>query len=110
MGKIIMECFRIDESGYTGFDLLQEEQPFQGASAVAISDEDASRLIREHFPNFQAQELKYRSVAGRPANRERLIRLHQDVLNNYKCITYIFGKRYLFSLMFIDDAVEPFYY
>ena len=24
-----MECFRIDESGYTGFDLLNNAQPFQ---------------------------------------------------------------------------------
>jgi hypothetical protein len=45
-----MECLRIDESGYTGFDLLNPDQPFQGATAVAISDEDAARLIREHFP------------------------------------------------------------
>ncbi|XHO04767.1 hypothetical protein ACEQUB_01657 [Ralstonia syzygii] len=33
-----MECFRIDESGYTGFDLLNPEQR-QGATAIAISDE-----------------------------------------------------------------------
>jgi len=30
-----MECFRIDESGYTGFDLLNPEQRFQGATAIA---------------------------------------------------------------------------
>ena len=51
-----MECFRIDESGYTGFDLLNAEQRFQGATAVAISDEDAARLIKEHFPKLQASE------------------------------------------------------
>ena len=42
-----MECFRIDESGYTGFDLLNLEQCFQGATAVAISDEEAARRIKE---------------------------------------------------------------
>ena len=40
-----MECFRIDESGYTGFDLLNPQQRLQGAAALAISDEDAVRLI-----------------------------------------------------------------
>lgn len=45
-----MECFRIDESGYTGFDLLNPEQRFQGATAIAIEDDEARRLIREHFP------------------------------------------------------------
>lgn len=29
-----MECFHIDESGYTGFDLLNAEQRFQGATAA----------------------------------------------------------------------------
>ncbi|WP_228706059.1 MULTISPECIES: hypothetical protein [unclassified Marinobacter] len=37
---ISMGCFRIDESGYTGFGLLNPEQRFQGATAVAITDED----------------------------------------------------------------------
>ena len=52
-----MECFHIDESGYTGFDLLNAEQRFQGATAVAISDEDAAQLIQAHFPKLQAPEL-----------------------------------------------------
>lgn len=57
-----MECFRIDESGYTGFDLLNPEQRFQGATAIAIDDDEARRLIREHFPKLQADELKYRAL------------------------------------------------
>lgn len=44
-----MECFRIDESGYTDYDLLNHVQPFQGASAIGIEDEDAARLIRERL-------------------------------------------------------------
>jgi hypothetical protein len=105
-----MECFRIDESGYTGFDLLNAEQRFQGATAVAISDEDAARLITEHFPKLQAAELKYRSLARRPGNHPRLLGLQRDILTNYKCVTYVCDKRYLLLLMFLDYAVEPFYY
>lgn len=51
-----MKCFRIDESGYTGFDLLNFDQPFQGATALAIEDDDAARLIKEHFPRLQDGE------------------------------------------------------
>ena len=40
-----MECFHIDESGYTGFELLNPQQRLQGASAGAISDDEAARLI-----------------------------------------------------------------
>jgi len=32
-----MDCYRIDESGYTGFDLLNADQPFQGATAMVAS-------------------------------------------------------------------------
>jgi hypothetical protein len=39
-----MECFSVDEIGYTGFDLLNAEQRFQGAAAIAITHEEASRL------------------------------------------------------------------
>lgn len=105
-----MECFRIDESGYTGFDLLNADQRFQGATTIAISDQDAARLIREHFPKLQATELKYRALSRRQANHPRLIALQRDLLTHYKCVTYVCDKRYLLVLMFVDYAVEPFYY
>jgi len=105
-----MERFSIDESGYTGFDLLNSDQRFQGASAISISDEDASGLINEYFPKLQAQELKYVSLARRESNRMRLVNLQRDILSTNKCITYICDKRYLLTLLFLDIAVEPFYY
>jgi len=105
-----MECFRIDESGYTGFDLLNPEQRFQGAAAIAISDEDAARLIKTHFPRLQAPELKYRALSRRPGNHPHLLGLLRDVLQGYKCVTYVCDKRFLLVMMFLDWAVEPFYY
>lgn len=105
-----MDCFRIDESGYTGFDLLNAEQRFQGAAAIAISDQDAAGLIRQHLPKLQAPELKYRALSRRPANHSALLALQRDLLSHYKCVTYVCDKRYLLVLMFVDYAVEPFYY
>lgn len=105
-----MECFHIDESGYTGFDLLNPEQRFQGATAVAITDAEAARLVREHFPKLQASELKYRALARRPSYQQPLLDLQRAVLTQHKCVTYICDKRFLLLLMFMDYAVEPFYY
>lgn len=102
-----MECFRIDESGYTGFDLLNVEQPFQGAAAIAIDDDDAARLIKEHFPNLQAPELKYGALARRESNHAGLLALQRDLLSAYKCVTYVCDKRFMLILMFVDYAVEP---
>jgi len=105
-----MECFRIDESGYTGFDLLNPDQRFQGAAAIAISDQDAACLISEHFPKLQALELKYRALSRRSINHQRLLSLQRDLLTHYKCVTYVCDKRFLLTLMFADYAIEPFYY
>lgn len=105
-----MERFSVDESGYTGFDLLNSDQRFQGASAISISDQEATRLIKEHFPKPRAPELKYGALARRPGNRERLISLQRDVLTGHKCVTYICDKRFLLILMFLDYATEPWYY
>lgn len=105
-----MECFSIDESGYTGFDLLNPDQRFQGAAAISICRDEATRLIKEHFPNLQAPELKYGAIARRSNNRDRLLNLQRDGLTQNKCVTYVCDKRYLLILMFLDYAVEPFYY
>ncbi|WP_433735235.1 DUF3800 domain-containing protein [Pseudomonas monteilii] len=105
-----MECYRIDESGYTGFDLLNQEQPFQGATAIAITDDEAARLIRDHFPKLKAPELKYRALSRRIGNHPRLLGLMRDVLTDHKCVTHVCNKRFLLLLKFLDYAVEPFYY
>jgi hypothetical protein len=105
-----MKCFKIDESGYTGFDLLNADQPFQGAAAIAIEDDDAARLIKEHFPRLQAAELKYRSLSRRSGNQPRLLALIRDLLSEYQSVTYVCDKRFLLILMFCDYAVEPWYY
>ncbi|MBT9470756.1 MAG: DUF3800 domain-containing protein [Phenylobacterium sp.] len=105
-----MECFRIDESGYTGFDLLNPEQRFQGAAAIAISDDDAARLIKAHFPRLQAPELKYRALSRRPGSRPDLLALLRDLLQGYKCVTHVMDKRFMLVLKFCDYAVEPWYH
>jgi hypothetical protein len=105
-----MQCFRIDESGYTGFDLLNLDQRFQGAAAIAIGDDDAARLIADYFPRLQAPELKYKQVARRSGNHVRLPSLQKDLLSQFQSVTYVCDKRFLLVLMFIDYAVEPFYH
>ncbi|EPX0471978.1 DUF3800 domain-containing protein [Escherichia coli] len=105
-----MITFSMDESGYTGYDLLHKEQKFQGASSILINHDDASRLIKEYFPKLQADELKYSSLKRRDSNRKPLFELQKHLLSNYPCITCVGDKRFLLILMFIDYAVEPFYY
>lgn len=105
-----MEIFRVDESGYTGFRLLNDERPFQGACAVAIGDDDARHLINEHFPRLKAEELKYRRLVRRENSYPRLLALHSDILSHYKCVTLLCDKRFLLMMMFLSYATEPWFY
>lgn len=99
-----MDCFYIDESGYTGFDLMNPDQRFQGAAAVALNNDEAARLIREYFPRLQAPELKYHALARRSAYRQPLLELQRSVLSQHRCVTYVCDKRFLLLLMFLDYA------
>jgi len=58
-GVSLMRSVYIDESGYTGTDLLNQAQPFQGALAIYISDSEAEELINKYFPKMKSNELKY---------------------------------------------------
>ncbi len=70
----------VDEAGFTGNDLLNDEQPFFVLSSVHISDAEAQHLVEKTKKNFQlrANELK--------ANR--LLRTN----NGRNAIEYILGK------------------
>lgn len=105
-----MKNLYLDESGYTGFDLLNKQQPFQGASSVLIREEDAKSLIQEYFPKLQSKELKHRSLSRRKNNWDKLLEFQKIILDEYMGITYVCNKRYLLILMFLDSCVEPFFY
>ncbi|HAN7255128.1 TPA: DUF3800 domain-containing protein [Escherichia coli] len=105
-----MSIFSIDESGYTGRDLLQKSQPWQGASAVKISHDDALHLIRQHFPKHKAPELKFSSLKKRDSYQKPIFTLQQELLANFPCVTCVADKRLILIQMFIEYAVEPFYY
>jgi len=105
-----MKSVYIDESGYTGADLLNQEQPYQGASAIYISDSEAAGLIEKHFKVRQSEELKYRTLVKSKRNREKLLCLQEEILSDYCCIGYVCNKRFLLILLFVDFAVEPLYH
>ena len=105
-----MSKFFIDESGYTGYDLLNSQQPFQGASSIRIDEESAKKLINEYLPNNKSSELKHRSLSRRKSNWSALLQIQRALLKDHKGLTYVCDKKYLLTLMFLDSCVEPFFY
>ncbi len=100
----------MDEAGYTGYDLLNEQQRFQGAAALRIDEDTARRIVEEYFPNIKSVELKHRQLSRRESNWDALLNLQRAILSDCMSFTYVCDKRYLLTLMFLDSCVEPFFY
>lgn len=100
----------MDESGYTGFDLLNKEQPFQATSALQISEDTAKKLINNYFPSNKAAELKHKKLSKYKSNWKNLIQLQKEILCNHNGFSFVCDKKYLLILRFLDNCVEPFYY
>ncbi len=60
---ITMETVYMDESGYTGYDLLNLDQPVQAASSLMIDEKTAQGLIVDTFPKSRAKELKHKKIS-----------------------------------------------
>ena len=100
----------MDESGYTGFDLLNKEQPFQATSAVQLSEDTAKKIIHNYFPSQNAAELKHKKLSKYKSNWNSLIQLQKEIIKNHNGFSFVCDKKYLLILRFLDDCVEPFYY
>jgi len=102
--------YYMDESGYTGYDLLNTDQPFQGAATFKIDEKTAEDLIKQYFPKNKSLELKHKALSRRPSNWDSLLKIQKELLTNYNGISYVCDKKFLLTLMFLDFCVEPFYY
>lgn len=97
----------IDESGFTGGDLLNADQPFMALSAVFIGEDDAKELCAKHFAGVQAPELKHAALSRRPTYHSALLAAQRECLEKYAALSYIVDKRYMCVLKLLDDCVEP---
>lgn len=103
-----MDSVFLDESGYTGADLLNADQTVQVVAAVRISLERARHIVDEHFGDTKAAELKLTSLIRRPKRRAALVRAIQTLTDDLGAVGYVVCKRYMLWLRLLDDCLEPF--
>lgn len=97
----------VDESGFTGGDLINVDQPFMALSAVFIGEDEAKELCDRHFARVQAKELKHASLSKRPTYHPALLAVQRECLERFGAISYVVDKRYMCVLKLLDDCVEP---
>lgn len=98
----------LDESGYTGEDLMNTEQPWFVLTSTILNDTEANALAREFFGGVQAQELKHSKLRKTERGRRRVIECIKALKNlPNKVATSIAHKNYALVSMMVEWWVEP---
>lgn len=102
----IMEVF-LDESGYTGEDLMNPSQPVFVLASTVLSQEVCKEIFDDCFSGLQASELKHSILASRPSGRERVIRfLHAAKQHASAFATAYAHKEFALLTLLIELWVE----
>lgn len=96
----------IDESGFTGEDLVNRQQPAFVLASVCLSDAESDKLARECFPGIRAEELKHSTLAKRPKGQEMVTNFVKRIKAE-NCATYIVYKEFCLLTKLVDLWVEP---
>lgn len=80
-----MECFRIDEGGYTGFDLLNLDQRFQGAAAQSAMKTPLALSRNPSRPETAKSGAAVRSAGSPRSSFKRRYRSSGARANARKC-------------------------
>lgn len=96
----------IDESGYTGEDLANRDQPVFVLASVSLSDANADQLISHCFSGVRATELKHSSLAKRTRGQEMILEFVKQ-LEPSSGAAYVVHKEFCLLTKLVDLWLEP---
>ncbi|WP_324698521.1 DUF3800 domain-containing protein [Novosphingobium sp. RL4] len=106
-----MTTIFLDESGYTGDDLLNPEQPFFVVASSVIGDAEAAELLRRCFPRYQGAEFKFSNIWKRAGHRDGLRTLAREIpMLQDQVYLWIIDKRFCLLTKMLDYLIEPMVY
>lgn len=97
----------MDESGFTGEDLLCPEQPIFVHVSTTLTDAECAALHEEHFTGTQGHELKHKNLSKRPSGQNRVAGLINSVRELKKCTVWACHKEFTLLTYLVDLWVEP---
>jgi len=103
-----MSTIFLDESGYTGQDLLNAEQPFFAIASLRLDEVQSQELKQNFFGRIQAKELKHGSMA-KYFTQQRMVIDFLHYLSQHLDIVKvgIIHKQYALICKVVEWAVEP---
>jgi hypothetical protein len=98
----------LDESGYTGADLMNVDQPWFVLASTVIEDAEANALLREFFKGVKAHELKHKKLRKTKSGQKRLVEFIKALKSRSdKVATSIVHKKYALVSALVEWWVEP---
>lgn len=97
-----------DESGNTGTQLLDPQQPYFTTGSTDIPDDEAADIIKRCFPRYKGGEIKSKEILKRGQGRQAFLSFAREVgrLPERFVATKI-NKRFTVLCKMVDHLVEP---
>lgn len=102
-----MKTIYCDESGFTGYNLLDPAQPIFVVASACIEEKQAEDILKRSFPVYQGAEFKFANI-WRTGSRAGLVRYGTEVAKLEHCpFAYYIDKKFAVLTKAIDFLVEP---
>ncbi|QDT82452.1 DUF3800 domain-containing protein [Gimesia chilikensis] len=99
----------LDESGYTGTDLLNPDQPVFALASLDLTEEECKKLKSQFFGNCKATELKSTKLMRKPRGQHMILKFLAELKKQQENtrISYV-HKPFGMLTKAVDWIVEPF--
>lgn len=103
-----MRTIYLDESGYTGGDLLNPDQRFFVVASSVIEDAEADAFLRRSFPRYRGDEFKFSNIWRRQSLRGALRGFAGELpALADRLFLYVIDKRFCLLTKMLDYLIEP---
>lgn len=103
-----MKNLYVDESGHTGENLADPDQPLFAVATTDIEPDLAEEILRTAFPRYQAREFKFTRIWRRPNTRNRIPELYRLMDEHTdRFFFFVCDKQYAFISKMVDTLFEP---
>ena len=97
----------MDESGFTGEDLMNRHQPVFVYVSTTLCDQECAALQRDYFSGTQGHELKHSNLCRRHRGQRRIAGLINAIRDLGKVTVWICHKEFTLLTYLVDYWVEP---
>jgi hypothetical protein len=103
-----MLTFYIDETGFTGEDLLAADQPVFATASNDFSAAEAEKIAAGVFGGVEMRELKYKNLGRRENHRQRVLEFIRVLAADpLRAGTWSAHKEYGMTTMIVEWWIEP---